>query len=212
MRDGWDGAHTFNISPPRRWFVAGAGLTVAKHGNRSVSSKSGSADVLSALGVEIDLPPELRGGLRQRGRDRVSLCSAVSWRHETLCCSKAGIGNPHHAESFGPLTNPAGATIQVVGVFESRFTSLLGNVLMHLGSQHCFVVHGMDGLDEITLTGKRRFQRPKAVFFRIIFSTLRSSGWRWSIQRTRRGTPQDNAMITRDILQGGKARNETSSA
>lgn len=80
---------------------------------------------------------------------------------------------------LGPLTNPAGAAFQVIGVYEGRLTSLLGNVLMHLGSQHCFVVHGMDGLDEITLTAKRRFQKPQGAFFRTISWTRRNSDWRW---------------------------------
>ena len=149
---GGDGAHTFNISTTTAFVVAGAGLTVAKHGNRSVSSKSGSADVLSALGVKIDLPTErVADCINEVG---IGFLFAPLYHGAMKHCAgpRQEMGIRTMLNLLGPLTNPAGATIQVLGVYEGRLTSLLGNVLMHLGSQHCFVVHGMDGLDEITLT------------------------------------------------------------
>ena len=149
---GGDGAHTFNISTTTAFVVAGAGLTVAKHGNRSVSSKSGSADVLSALGVKIDLPTErVADCINEVG---IGFLFAPLYHGAMKHCAgpRQEMGIRTMLNLLGPLTNPAGATIQVLGVYEGRLTSLLGNVLMHLGSQHCFVVHGMDGLDEITFT------------------------------------------------------------
>src|ERR1043165_3994086 len=151
---GGDGRHTFNISTTAAFVVAGAGLTVAKHGNRSVSSKSGSADVLAELGVNINLSP-----------DRVSDCIndvgigflfAPLYHGAMKHCGgpRQEMGVRTMLNLLGPLTNPAGATVQVLGVYEPRLTELLGKVLMHLGSQHCFVVHGMDGLDEITLADR----------------------------------------------------------
>ena len=151
---GGDGALTFNISTTTALVVAGAGLTVAKHGNRSVSSKSGSADVLSALGVKIDVSTErVAACINEVG---IGFLFAPLYHGAMKHCAgpRQEMGIRTMLNLLGPLTNPAGATIQVLGVYEGRLTSLLGNVLMHLGSQHCFVVHGMDGLDEITLTAK----------------------------------------------------------
>ena len=106
---------------------------------------------------------------------------------------------------LGPLTNPAGATIQVLGVYEGRLTALLGNVLMHLGSQHCFVVHGMDGLDEITLTAKTQVSEAKGgVLSNYLLDPADLGLALVPAKQLAGGTPQENAMITRDILQGRK--------
>ncbi len=137
---GGDGAHTFNISTTAAFVVAGAGLTVAKHGNRSVSSKSGSADVLSALGVKIDLSTErVADCINEVG---IGFLFAPLFHGAMKHCAgpRQEMGIRTMLNLLGPLTNPAGATVQVLGVYEGRLTSLLGKVLMHLGSQHCFVV------------------------------------------------------------------------
>jgi len=150
---GGDGRHTFNISTTTAFVVAGAGLTVAKHGNRSVSSKSGSADVLSELGVNISLSPDhVSDCVNEVG---IGFLFAPLYHGAMKHCAgpRQDMGVRTMLNLLGPLTNPAGATVQVLGVYEPRLTELLGKVLMHLGSQHCFVVHGMDGLDEITITG-----------------------------------------------------------
>jgi anthranilate phosphoribosyltransferase len=106
---------------------------------------------------------------------------------------------------LGPLTNPAGATIQVLGVYESRLTSLLGNVLMRLGSQHCFVVHGMDGLDEITLTTKTQISEAKGgVLSNYLLDPGEFGLAMVPAKQLTGGTPQENAAMTRDILQGRK--------
>ena len=106
---------------------------------------------------------------------------------------------------LGPLTNPAGATIQVLGVYEGRLTSLLGNVLMRLGSQHCFVVHGMDGLDEITLTTKTQISEAKGgVLSNYLLDPVEFGLALVQAKQLTGGTPQENAAMTRDILQGRK--------
>ena len=150
---GGDGSGSVNVSTCAAFIVAGAGVTVAKHGNRNLSSRSGSADVLSALGVKIDAKPDLIG----------------------RCVSEAGIGfmfAPSHHPAMknvgptrvelatrtifnllGPLSNPAGVRRQMVGVFSRQWVLPLAQVLKNLGSESVWVVHGSDGLDEITLTG-----------------------------------------------------------
>lgn len=202
---GGDGANTFNISTTAAFVVAGAGITVAKHGNRSVSSRSGSADVLSALGVKIDLE-------RERVAD---------------CIDEVGIGflfAPHYHSAMkhcagprqemgirtilnvlGPLTNPAGATHQVLGVYEAQKTEILGRVLLELGSQHCFVIHGMDGLDEITLSDRTKVSEGKGG----VVSSYFISPEEFELPRVPRkevagGSPEDNARIVKEILQGRK--------
>ncbi len=158
---GGDKRQTFNISTTVAFVVAGCGVTVAKHGNRSVSSSCGSADVLKALGVKIDLAP-----------DRVEACINDigvgfifaplfhgAMKHAAIPRQEAGIRTIFNI--LGPLTNPAGAAIQLLGVFSPDLTDLLAQVLMNLGSTHCFIVHGMDGLDEITIAGASRIAEGK---------------------------------------------------
>jgi len=158
---GGDRMNTFNISTTAAFVVAGAGVTVAKHGNRSVSSQCGSADVLRALEVRIDFPPErVAACINQIG---IGFLFAPlfhgAMKHAVAPRQEMGIRTIFNV--LGPLTNPAGATAQVIGVYEESLTDLLAQVLMNLGSQHCFVVHGMDGLDEITVTGRSRISEGK---------------------------------------------------
>ena len=202
---GGDGAHTFNISTTTALVVAGAGLTVAKHGNRSVSSKSGSADVLSVLGVKIDLSIErVADCINEVG---IGFLFAPLYHGAMKHCAgpRQEMGIRTMLNLLGPLTNPAGATIQVIGVYENRLTSLLGNVLMHLGSQHCFVVHGMDGLDEITLTAKTQVSEAKGgILSNYLLDPVELGLALVPPKQLAGGTPQENAAITRDILQGRK--------
>ena len=202
---GGDGAHTFNISTTTALVLAGAGLTVAKHGNRSVSSKSGSADVLSALGVKINLSTEhVADCINEVG---IGFLFAPLYHGAMKHCAapRQEMGIRTMLNLLGPLTNPAGATIQVLGVYEGRLTSLLGNVLMRLGSQHCFVVHGMDGLDEITLTAKTQISEAKGGVLSNYFLDPAEFGLALvPAKQLAGGTPQENATITRDILQGRK--------
>jgi anthranilate phosphoribosyltransferase len=202
---GGDGAQTFNISTATALVVAGAGLTVAKHGNRSVSSKSGSADVLLALGVKIDASTErVADCINEVG---IGFLFAPLYHGAMKHCAgpRQDMGIRTMLNLLGPLTNPAGATIQVLGVYESRLAALLGNVLMHLGSQHCFVVHGMDGLDEITLTGKTQISEAKGgILSNYLLDPEEFGLTRVSAKQLAGGTPQENAAITRDMLQGRK--------
>ena len=202
---GGDGAHTFNISTTTALVLAGAGLTVAKHGNRSVSSKSGSADVLSALGVKIDLPAErVADCINEVG---IGFLFAPLYHAAMKHCAgpRQEMGVRTIVNILGPLSNPAGATIQVLGVYEGRLTSLLGNVLMHLGSQHCFVVHGMDGLDEITLTAKTQISEATGgILSNYLLSPAEFGLSLVPAKQLAGGTPEENATITRDILQGRK--------
>ena len=200
---GGDGAQTFNVSTTAAFVVAGAGLTVAKHGNRSVSSTCGSADVLAALGARIDLPPErVADCVNEVG---IGFLFAPLYHSAMKHCAvpRQELGIRTLLNILGPLTNPAGARLQVVGVFDAGLTELLAQVLVRLGAQHCFVVHGLDGLDEITLTDRTKISEGKAG----VVSTYLVEPSEFDLQRVRPkellgGRPEDNAVMTRDILRG----------
>ncbi len=150
---GGDGAKTFNISTAAALVAAGAGATVAKHGNRSVSSACGSADVLAALGVNLELPPaRIEQCLAQIG---IAFLFAPllhpAMKHAIGPRREIGIRTVFNI--LGPLSNPAGARRGVLGVYDVRLTTLLAEAARELGAVRLFVVHGSDGLDEITLTG-----------------------------------------------------------
>jgi anthranilate phosphoribosyltransferase len=202
---GGDQAQTFNISTTAAFVVAGAGLTVAKHGNRSVSSKSGSADVLAALGVTIDLPPELVADcVNEVG---IGFLFAPLYHSAMKHCAepRQELGIRTLLNILGPLTNPAGARLQVVGVFDAGLTELLARVLVRLGAQHCFVVHGMDGLDEITVTDRTRISEGKAGVVSSYFIDPSEFGLhRVASKELAGGSAEDNAAMTRDILRGRK--------
>ena len=202
---GGDGAHTFNISTTTAFVVAGAGLTVAKHGNTAVSSKSGSADLLSALGVNIDLPTErVADCVNDIG---IGFLFAPLYHGAMKHCAgpRHEMGIRTMLNILGPLTNPAGATIQVVGVFDRKLTELVGKVLVQLGSRHCFVVHGMDGLDEISLTDRTMVAEGKqGVLSSYVLDPQEFGLARVRLKDLAGGHPPENAQITRDILQGRK--------
>jgi len=149
---GGDMAHTFNISTTSALIVAACGVPVAKHGNRSVSSRCGSADVLEALGVKIDLPPEkVERCLKETGFGFLfaplfhpAMKFAIGPRRE--------MGIRTIFNILGPLTNPARTERQVLGVYSDKLTEPIAMVLNNLGARHAFIVHGEDGLDEITVT------------------------------------------------------------
>jgi len=151
---GGDGANTFNISTAAAFVAAGAGLRVAKHGNRAMSSQCGSADVLEALGVKIDLNAEqVKKCIEQVG---VGFMSAQVF-HPAMkfaAAPRREIGVRTVFNILGPLTNPAGATAQVIGVPDESLLPKMALVLQTLGCRHALIVHGEDGLDEITTTGK----------------------------------------------------------
>jgi anthranilate phosphoribosyltransferase len=151
---GGSGRGTFNISTAAAFVAAGAGARVAKHGNRSYSSRSGSADVLEALGVKVDLPPETAGrAIEEVGIGFLFAQTAhTAARHASA--ARKQLGGRTVFNLLGPLTNPAGAPTQVIGVIAPMWVEMLAHALAELGSQHAFVVHGEDGLDEISLSGE----------------------------------------------------------
>jgi anthranilate phosphoribosyltransferase len=158
---GGDGRNTFNISTTAAFIVAGAGVTVAKHGNRAVSSRSGSADVLAALGVDVDAPKDVV----ERAIEQVGIGFLFAPRLHPAFKAVAGIRRELGVRTIfnllGPLANPAGARHQVLGVYEPRWVPVLGGVLATLGAAHAFVVHG-EGLDEIAVTGMTHVCEVKA--------------------------------------------------
>lgn len=202
---GGDCAHTFNISSTTAFVVAGAGLTVAKHGNRSISSKCGSADVLAALGVKIELPAaRVAECVNEVG---IGFLFAPLYHSAMKHCAEVrkDMGIRTLLNILGPLTNPAGATVQVVGVFDGNLTELLAKVLVHLGSQHCFIVHGMDGLDELTVTDRSRVSEGKAGVVSSYWIDPEDFGIpRAHPKELAGGTPMENARIVQEILRGKK--------
>jgi anthranilate phosphoribosyltransferase len=202
---GGDGANTFNISTAAAFVVAGAGITVAKHGNRSVSSRSGSADVLSVLRIKIDLEPERVADCI----DEVGIGFLFAPLYHGAMKQCAGVRQEMGIRTIlnvlGPLANPAGATHQVLGVYDAKWTDILGRVLLELGGQHCFVIHGMDGLDEITLSDRTRVSEGKSGVVSSYFIAPEEFDLpRVSNKEFTGGTPEDNAQIIQDILQGRK--------
>jgi len=150
---GGDGANTFNISTASTFVCAAAGARVAKHGNRSVSSKSGSADVLEALGANINLKPEQIG----RCIDEVGVGFMFAPLHHGAMKHAAPVRRELGVKTIfnilGPLTNPAGAKLELMGVFHPDLVGIQARVLERLGSRHVMVVHGLEGLDEISISG-----------------------------------------------------------
>ena len=202
---GGDMSHTFNISTTTAFVVAGAGVPVAKHGNRSVSSRSGSADVLEALGVKIDLLPgkvekclfETGFGFLFAPLFHPAMKYAVGPRRE--------LGIRTIFNILGPITNPANAKRQILGVFANRLTETLAMVLGKLGAVDAMVVHGEDGLDEVSISGRTRVSRFKDGEVRNFFIEPEDFGiWRNEIEQIRGGEKDENAAITLSILNGEK--------
>ena len=150
---GGDGANTFNISTTAAFVVAGAGAPVANHGNRSVSSKCGSADLLEALNVRIDLEPDQIESCLEETGIAFLFAPLMHSAMKHVAGPRREIGIRTVFNVLGPLTNPAGAKAQVLGVYNRELTTKLGGVLARLGTDHSFVIHGAQGVDEISLSG-----------------------------------------------------------
>jgi anthranilate phosphoribosyltransferase len=200
---GGDGVGTFNISTTVAFVVAGAGLSVAKHGNRAASSKSGSADVLGALGVNLNLTPEQVGecidkvgiGFLFAPSFHPAMKHAIGVRRE--------LGVRTIFNILGPLTNPAGARRQLLGVFAPELTETMANVLCELGGVAAFVVHGDGGLDELTTTGSNRVSELRDGQIRTYTLDPQTFGFKQcKTEDLLGGDPQFNADITRGILDG----------
>ncbi|GAB4415090.1 MAG: anthranilate phosphoribosyltransferase [Thermodesulfovibrionales bacterium] len=202
---GGDMSHTFNISTATAIVVAATGVPVAKHGNRSVSSRSGSADVLEALGVKIDLPPEkVERCLFETGFGFLfapifhpAMKYAIGPRKE--------MGIRTIFNILGPLTNPAGAKRQVLGVFADRLTEVLARVLGNLGAVDTMVVHGEDGLDEITISDGTKVSRYSDGVVNTFYISPEDFGLqRADVKGLLGGDRDENARILLSILKGEK--------
>ncbi|MGC1358308.1 MAG: anthranilate phosphoribosyltransferase [Xanthobacteraceae bacterium] len=150
---GGDASGSFNISTCAALIVAGAGVPVAKHGNRALSSRSGAADVLSALGVNINLSPEAVGRCIVEAGIGFMFAPAHHPAMKNVGPTRVELGTRTIFNLLGPLSNPAGVKRQMVGVFSKQWTTPLAQVLKNLGTERAWIVHGSDGLDEITTSG-----------------------------------------------------------
>jgi anthranilate phosphoribosyltransferase len=200
---GGDGCDTFNISTAAAIVASAAGASVAKHGNRAASSRCGSADVLEALGVRIDIPLERCGqAICEIGLSFLFAQAAHSaTRHATL--ARKQIGQRTAFNLLGPLTNPAGAHCQLVGVYSAEVIDLMAATLAELGVQRAFVVHGADGLDEISLSGETYVAELRDGVVKRYTLTPEDFGMsRAPVETLRGGNAQDNAAIIREVLEG----------
>jgi anthranilate phosphoribosyltransferase len=200
---GGDASHTFNISTAAAFVAAAAGGRVAKHGNRAASSKTGAADVLEALGVRIDLPLEHSGrAIREVGIGFLFAQTAHhSMRHAMPARKQIGVRTVFNL--LGPLTNPADAQSQVLGVFSADVVDVMSAALAGLGVERAFVVHGAGGLDEISLAGETLVAEVKDGTVHRYTVTPEDFGVaRAPIETLRGGAAEENASIIRHILAG----------
>ncbi|MBM6666871.1 anthranilate phosphoribosyltransferase [Lacrimispora saccharolytica] len=202
---GGDRSNSFNISTTASILVSAAGVPVAKHGNRAASSKSGAADCLEALGVKISLPPERSREILER----INLCFLfaqnyhLSMKYVAPVRKELGIRTIFNI--LGPLTNPAGASMQLMGVYEEALVEPMAKVLMNLGVKKGMVVYGQDCLDEISLSAPTTIGEFRNGTYKKYVIAPEDYGF----QRCRKedlqgGTPEENAAITRAILNGEK--------
>ena len=206
---GGDRAGTFNISTTAAFVVAGAGVPVAKHGNRAVTSQCGSADVLVALGINIEAPPEtVEECIRDIGIGFLFAPNLhPAMKHVAGVRRELGVRTIFNM--LGPLTNPANARGQILGVFAPELTESFAAVLRALGSKRAVIVHGRDGLDEITVTTTTRVTELRDGRLRTYeLDPLPLIGAYHSLDSLRGGSPEANATITRRVLAGesGAAR------
>ena len=200
---GGDGADTFNISTAVAFVVAGASVTVAKHGNRAVSSKSGSADVLKCMGVNIEASlSTVERCIEETGIGFLfAPLMHKAMKHAATVRKELGFRTLFNL--LGPLTNPANAHAQVLGVYDSRWVNPLAEVLRDLGSRRALVVHGFDGLDEITLTSETQVSELKND--NVTSFTIDPKEYGYSLcsaNDLKGGSPEENAEIIRDVLNG----------
>jgi anthranilate phosphoribosyltransferase len=200
---GGDGCNTFNISTAAAIVAAAAGARVAKHGNRAASSQSGSADVLEALGVRVDLPlVEMGRAIRDLGIGFLFAPAAhAATRHAVPARKEIAVRTVFNL--LGPLTNPAGAQAQVLGVFSADAIDLVAATLAELGVERAFVVHGSGGLDEISLAGETLVAEVQHGSVRRYVVTPEDFGVSSApLAALQGGTPAENAAIIRGIFAG----------
>ncbi len=205
---GGSDAKTFNVSTAAAFVVAAAGLPVAKHGNVGVTSRSGSADVLRALGVKVDLPPQRVAEIF----DEIGVCFMFAPLHHAatkrVAMIRRELGVRTIFNLLGPLTNPAGAPFQVLGVSSEPGCEKVANALSRLGIRRAWVVRGEDGLDEITLAGKTVVHESTAGGVRRFEISPEDFGLRQSsLEALRGGTAEENATTIRAVLSGERNGN-----
>lgn len=200
---GGDGTSTFNISTTSAFVVAAGGVPVAKHGNRGVSSKSGAADVLEKLGINLNLSPEQSEKIL--GQSNICFMFAqiyhASMKHAAPVRREMGVRTIFNV--LGPLSNPAGATMQLMGVYDRKLVEPLAQVLANLGVVRGVAVSGSDGMDEVTLTGPTHVCEIR--FGELTSYDITPEQFGFSCCRLEDlmgGTPEENAQITIDILNG----------
>jgi anthranilate phosphoribosyltransferase len=202
---GGDQKGTFNISTTSAFVVAGAGVTVAKHGNRSVSSQSGSADVLAALGVKIDASKEKVEECLEKIGIGFLFAPLLHEAMKYAVQPRRDIGIRTIFNLLGPLTNPAGATHQLTGIYDGGLTELIAQVLRNLGTVRAMVVHGLEGLDEISLSGPTRVSELKEGQVRTYTLTPEELGLeRCRLEELLGGSPEHCAHALRGVLGGEK--------
>lgn len=200
---GGDGANSFNISTTASLVIAAAGVPVAKHGNRAASSRSGAADVLEALGVKIDLPPERSARLLKK----IQICFLfaqnyhIAMKYVAPIRKELGIRTVFNI--LGPLSNPAGANMELMGVYEEELVEPLAQVMAKLGVIRGMVVYGQDKLDEISMSAPTSVCEIRDGWFQSYEITPEQFGYtRCTKEELTGGTPEENAEITRKILSG----------
>lgn len=202
---GGDTRGTFNISTAAAIVAAGAGARVVKHGNRSATSKTGSADVLETLGVRLDVSPDRLPDVLQRA----GVCFCFARAHHPAMVNVAeirkAIGFPTVFNLLGPLTNPGGAKRQLLGVYRPELLYLLAGALQHLGSVHAWVVHGTDGLDELTTMASTSVTEVRDSRLTRHIVDARELGMpRANLDSLKAGSPAESAAIIKKILAGEK--------
>ena len=200
---GGDGANSFNISTTASLVIAAAGVPVAKHGNRAASSRSGAADVLEALGVKIDLPPERSAQLLKK----IQICFLFAQNYHIAMKYVAPIRKELGIRAvfniLGPLSNPAGANMELMGVYEEELVEPLAQVMAKLGVVRGMVVYGQDKLDEISMSAPTSVCEIRDGWFQSYEIAPEQFGYtRCTKEELTGGTPEENAEITRKILSG----------
>jgi anthranilate phosphoribosyltransferase len=198
------GYSTYNVSTLVSIVASAEGVPVAKHGSRSISSKSGSADVLEELGVDIDLTPDQA----ERLIEDVGLAFLFAPNFHPIMRDVLPIESQLEVKTIfytliGPLINPAGVRSHVLGVYEQEYVRMVGNILEKMDFEHGLVVHGLDGLDELSVTGRSSVAEVRDGSVERYEVTPEEFGLgRWELEDLAGGTPQENARILRDILSG----------
>lgn len=200
---GGDGANSFNISTTSSLVIAAGGVPVAKHGNRAASSKSGAADVLEALGVNITIPPEKSAELLKKSNICFLFAQNYHIAMKYVAPIRKELGIRTVFNILGPLSNPAGANMELMGVFDEALVEPLAQVMAKLGVVRGMVVYGQDKLDEISMSAPTSVCEIRDGWFQSYELTPEQFGYeRCAKEELQGGTPEENAAITRDILQG----------